>query len=54
MPINLVMLCVRLGNPQLTRFHKTCANLKKIGHPNILVAAIHISVKIRVAQANIQ
>jgi hypothetical protein len=30
------MLCIRLGNLQFAKFHKSCANLKKIGYPNFL------------------
>jgi hypothetical protein len=33
---NSGMLCIRLGNLQLANFHKSYANLKKIGYPSLL------------------
>jgi hypothetical protein len=33
---NSGMLCIGLGNLQFANFHKSCANLKKIGYPNLL------------------
>ena len=33
---NVGMLCIRSGNLKFAKFHKSYANLKKIGHPNFL------------------
>jgi hypothetical protein len=33
---NVGALCIRSGNLKIDKFHKSYANLKKIGYPNFL------------------
>jgi hypothetical protein len=33
---NFELLCIRGGNLKFAKFHKSYANLKKIGYPNFL------------------